>query len=46
MVRAWINENLKVISFHETEEAEVFEEREEAFWNYIMALVKCGYRLQ
>ena len=46
MLTAWINKQVKLVSFHEIEEAEIYVSNEGTFWNYIFALVSSGYRLQ
>lgn len=46
MLTAWINKQVKVVSFHEIEEAEIYKSKEDSFWSYIFALVSSGYRLK
>lgn len=44
--KAWIIHSEKLISFHEQEDAEIFEAEEDTFWMYISGLVSCGYKIK
>lgn len=44
--RAWILDDIALVSFHEIDGANLFEAEEDAFWGYILELIKQGYRVQ
>lgn len=46
MLDAWINNQLRIISFHEVDGAEHYSSKENEFWDYIMKLAFVGYKLQ
>ena len=43
---AWIDQNEKIISFHQIEAGQLLEAEESAFWKKIFFLCDGGYRIQ
>ena len=46
MKRMWINDDRKVISFHEVESWEMFEAEEKVFWKKVNYLMEMLYKIQ
>ena len=42
---AWIDEENKILAFHEIENSTRVEKPEEEFWIWAMNIVKSGYRI-
>lgn len=41
----WIDENNKILAFHEIENSKRVEMPEEHFWTWIMEIIMSGYRI-
>ena len=43
---AWLDEERRIVSFHEIPDARRFDAGEDVFWEAVVALVLAGYRVQ
>lgn len=42
---AWIDEENKIVSFHEIDNGKMIAKAESLFWDFISGLTKSGYRI-
>ena len=43
---AWLDEENRIVSFHEIPDSRYYSTENQAFWNIIVNLVLAGYRIQ
>lgn len=44
--QVWIDDRNRILSFHRTGHSYLFSEQRDRFWQRVMELVNCGYRVQ
>ena len=46
MKHGWLDEENRIVSFHEIPDSRYYSTENQAFWNIIVNLVLAGYRVQ